>query len=328
MNSKICGVITSINNPTPAIEKFADMDGLTLVVVGDKKTPRDWNYNGVTYLSVEKQMDVSPKLAEGLPWNHYARKMIGYIWAIKNTQCDIVYDTDDDNIPKKNWMVPNFADHYNYVNAKDYVNIYQHFSDKHIWPRGFPLSLIRNEYYSVFNNMTTHNLEVGIWQSLADGDPDVDAIYRLVSNEACIFNENEPVVLGEGSICPFNSQNTFFSREAFPLLYIPSTVTFRFCDILRGLIAQPILWTLGLHLGFTKATVFQERNAHNYFHDFISEVPMYLNVEQVISSVVKRVSARFSCAENLAMSYEALLDLKIVEKSELELVEKWLESLK
>jgi len=140
----------------------------------------------------------------------------------------------------------------------------------------------------VFNAMTTRNLEVGIWQSLVDGDPDVDAIYRLVSNEACIFKENEPVVLGEGSLCPFNSQNTFFSKETFPLLYIPSSVTFRFCDILHGLIAQPILWTLGLHLGFTKATVFQERNAHNYFHDFKSEVPMYLNGEQVILTIEKK----------------------------------------
>jgi len=141
-------LLTCIESDT-GDRKIAHMDELSLVVVGDKKTPRNWNYNGVTYLSVEKQMEVSPKLAEGLPWNHYARKMIGYIWAIKNTQCDIVYDTDDDNIPKKNWLVPSFTGHYNYVNVNDYVNIYQHFSHKQIWPRGFPISLIRNEYYSI-----------------------------------------------------------------------------------------------------------------------------------------------------------------------------------
>ena len=72
-----------------------------------------------------------------------------------------------------------------------------------------------------------------------------------------------------------------FRKEFFPLLYLPSFVTFRFTDILRGFVAQPILWKAGFNLGFTEATVFQERNAHNYVRDFESEIPMYLHTEKI-----------------------------------------------
>ena len=37
-------------------------------------------------------------------------------------------------------------------------------------------------------------------------------------------------MLGSGTISPFNSQNTLFTRAVFPLLYLPTYVTFRFTD--------------------------------------------------------------------------------------------------
>ena len=78
---------------------------------------------------------------------------------------------------------------------------------------------------------------VGVWQGLADEDPDVDAIYRLTSDTPCYFNERNPVVLAKGTVCPFNTQNTIIIKPLFNLLYLPTTATFRFTDILRGLVA-------------------------------------------------------------------------------------------
>ena len=69
---------------------------------------------------------------------------------------------------------------------------------------------------------------------------------------------------------PYNTQNTATRKELFPLLYLPAYVTFRFTDILRGLIAQPIMWLYDYHLGYSGATVTQKRNAHDYFEDFQS----------------------------------------------------------
>jgi hypothetical protein len=135
---------------------------------------------------------------------------------------------------------------------------------------------------------------------LADEDPDVDAIYRLVVGKACIFRERAPVVLAKGTLCPWNSQNTAVRRELFPLLYLPVTVTFRFTDILRSLVAQPIMAAAGYGLGFLGATVVQKRNPHDPMAD----------------------------SENLLAAYESLAAAGIVERAELETLRAWLEGLR
>jgi hypothetical protein len=116
-------------------------------------------------------------------------------------------------------------------------------------------------------------------------------------------------------------------RDAFPLLYLPARVTFRFTDILRGLVAQPILWLRDRLIGFTKATVRQERNPHDYLKDFISEMPCYLHAEEVIAAVSAAVEAKYSTAENLFLAYEALQRKGIVPEDELPIVNAWLRDL-
>ena len=167
-------------------------------------------------------------------------------------------------------------------------------------------------------------MRVGVWQGLADGDPDVDAIYRLTNNMPCLFDEREPVVLAKGTACPFNSQNTLFRKELFPLLYLPCTVTFRFTDILRGLVAQPIMWFYDYHLGFTKATVLQERNPHDYLKDFESEIPCYLHTRPVMELVGGAIRSSYALADNLYQAYEALQAHGYVEKDELAILAAWL----
>lgn len=49
------------------------------------------------------------------------------------------------------------------------------------------------------------------------------------------FDKKVPgVVLPEGLMCPFNSQNTLFGHDALWGLLIPVTVSMRVCDIWRG----------------------------------------------------------------------------------------------
>ena len=53
------------------------------------------------------------------------------------------------------------------------------------------------------------------------------------------FDKLSPaVVLPEGLMCPFNSQNTLFGRDALWAMLIPVTTSFRVCDIWRGYWAQ------------------------------------------------------------------------------------------
>jgi len=319
-------VITTINPPTAAIEGFAKLKDHELVIVADKKTPGDWHYPGVQYISVDDQNQSGLKLSEMLPFNHYSRKMIGYLEAIKSG-AEYIIDTDDDNIPYESFDFPEFEGSFDYIEGnRGFINIYQFFTEMKIWPRGLPLHLIKNEF-RLQEQIVRKECKIGIWQGLADNDPDVDAIYRLTSDQPCVFNKRQPIVLGVKTICPFNTQNTKVRKELFPLLYLPSTVTFRYTDILRGLVAQPLMWEYGYHLGFSEATVTQVRNPHDYFKDFISEIPMFLTGEKVIDFVSASIKPGASLPDNLFSSYEALLREKIVEDAELICLEAWLSDL-
>ncbi|WOO43009.1 STELLO glycosyltransferase family protein [Rubellicoccus peritrichatus] len=319
-------VITSIFEPTEAVRAFAGLNDYKLVVVGDKKTPKDWTCDNVEYLSVLDQSGVGAHLSGVLPYNHYCRKMMGYLYCV-NKGASLIVDTDDDNIPKENWSFPAAEGSFSALpEDKGFVNIYELYTDMKIWPRGLPVNLI-NERFGLEKDLIEKTCKVGIWQGLADEDPDVDAIYRLTNGALCYFNERDPVVLGKGTLCPFNSQNTMIAKELFPLLYLPTYVTFRFTDILRGLVAQPIMWLFDYHLGFTNATVIQKRNPHDYFQDFLSEIPMYKHCEEVIEIANGAISSGKSISDNLFNVYEGLHRKDIVETEELEVLAAWLKDI-
>src|SRR5579872_5535151 len=138
------------------------------------------------------------------------------------------------------------------------VNIYRHFTnDIGIWPRGLPLDALQ-ETGSIGPLLAPRTCP--IQQYLADNDPDVDAIYRLTRQTPLYFDrEAEPVVLASETWTPFNSQNTLFYRDAFPLLYLPCHVSFRMTDIWRSFVALAALHRHGLGLAFHPPTVEQLR---------------------------------------------------------------------
>jgi hypothetical protein len=319
-------IITSIFEPTEAVNLFSKNKNYSMILVGDKKTPPDWHCPGVDYMSVHVQEALNYKIAKILPFNHYSRKMLGYLKAI---ECGAQYivDTDDDNIPSETWAFPEFDAEFDCTQEDmGFVNVYQLYTDQHIWPRGLPLKLI-SQRFNLEKHLSAKNCRVGIWQGLANEDPDVDAIYRLTSDQPCYFDERQPVVLGRGTISPFNTQNTIIRKELFSLMYLPTYVTFRFTDILRGLVAQPIMWLYDYHLGFTNATVTQKRNPHDYMKDFISEIPMYQYGESIIELVSNSISKSENIESNLYNSYNSLLNAKIIVKEEMIVLDAWLEEL-
>lgn len=323
-------VLTTIFQPTDAILRLASNCDNYIIVAGDRKTPENWSIkNAAAKVDLIKHdCSIGSKLEKVLPFNHYSRKMLGYIFAANNG-ANVIYETDDDNYPKDNWYMPDFASAEKFV-AQDrgFVNIYKYFSDSDIWPRGFPLELINDEKSVINENeLQISDLKIGIYQGLVDNEPDVDAIYRLLKNNKCVFDNKPSLALSKGTICPFNSQNTFTRRELFPLLYLPSTVTFRFTDILRGLIAQPLMWNEGFHLCFTKATAIQERNVHNYLKDFESEIPCYLLAQRVVNIAINSIKPANSLKDNMFSVYESLLEENVVKKEELNILQAWLEDI-
>ncbi len=318
-------VITSIFPPTEAVKKFSQISDWNLVVVGDKKSPADWRFPNVTYLGPEDQESLGYDTLKLLPWNHYCRKMVGYLYAIEQG-ADLIADSDDDNIPYDSWPeLPEDGTKLRLLSGCKFVNIYRYFTKETVWPRGYPLNrILETEQPSE----TDTQAPVGIWQSLADEDPDVDAIYRLTNNKPIFFSKERHLALDKGVVSPFNSQNTIFAKELFPLLYLPSFVTFRFTDILRGLVAQPLMWNSGLHLGIGPATVVQKRNPHNYLRDFESEIPVFLHSEKVIDTLCSVDLSQKDLGSALIIAYEELLKQNIVEANEVELLKLWVGDVK
>lgn len=317
-------VMTSIFEPSEAVGEFARMSGWQLVVVADRKTPAGWHYDNVTFLSVAEQLDLGYPLLKDLSWNHYARKMLGYLYALQHG-ADIIADVDDDNIPLPGWDALPPDQEFDTITNPGFVNIYRFFTDEFIWPRGFPLEEIRS---TSSMRLSKRRADIGVWQFLANGDPDVDAIYRLIFDKPVEFSDRSPIVLDQGVFCPFNSQNTVFMRNAFPILYLPAFVTFRFTDILRGIVAQPLLWAEGLRLGFGHATAIQKRNPHDYLKDFESEIPVYLHIRQVADLAAEAVVPGKPMHENLLFVYESLAMHGIVPPQEVGLCQSWAESLR
>lgn len=324
-------VVTSISAPNAALRMFAEggeKHEFGFVVIGDNKSPPDFAMAGCDYFSMERQLQSPFRLAKLCPANHYVRKNLGYLIAIEQG-ATAIRDTDDDNLPRAEfWTIQDRVQHVAASARQGWVNVYNWFSEAPIWPRGLPLDAIK-EVPAAFDTLPHHRVDCPIQQGLADENPDVDAIYRLLYPLPQSFRSDRQVALGEGSWCPFNSQNTTWFPEAYPLLYLPATCTFRMTDIWRSFVAQRIAWANGWSILFHEATVWQERNAHDLMADFADEVPGYLNNRAICRELegLALLAGTEHLGANLRRCYEALVSRGWLDRRELELLDAWLADL-
>ena len=205
---------------------------------------------------------------------------------------------------------------------KGFVNLYRNFSDERIWPRGIPPTHGRVDHVPSLQVGAQPQLPVAVIQGLVDNDPDVDAHYRIhISDQPFFFrkNVNLEIALEPSAVCPFNTQNTFWmDPSVFHALYLPTTVTFRYTDILRGFVALYQLWRAGKTIKFTGPSAFQTRNPHDLQKDYESEVPMYETAEQVIALLEANPHA------TLVDVYRILANAGVVQPAEVEVVQEWM----
>ncbi|TRY74942.1 hypothetical protein TCAL_16818 [Tigriopus californicus] len=159
------------------------------------------------------------------------------------------------------------------------------------WPRGFPLNLIRETSTHLVKIKKTKVLgnQVAVFQSLADHEPDVDAIHRMVMQTPWVFQkpiakQSRPLVLPKGQFSPYNAQATLHNRNAFFALYLPISVNGRVSDIWRSYFAQALFRLCNLKIGFMRRPlVVQDRNPHSYEADFEAELPLYRQTDRLIT---------------------------------------------
>ncbi len=326
-------VLTTIQSPTPCVHRLISSlqpSASPLIVIGDKKGPREFPLDGVQFFPLERQSEMSFDLAATLPVGHYARKNLGYLEAIRQG-AECIYETDDDNAPNDMWKLRTLETSVQKVAGRPWMNVYRVFSSENIWPRGFPLDAITDpQTYRHDPGAPLEPVSAPIQQGLADLAPDVDAVWRLALDREFHFQPGPSLWLPAGTWCPFNSQTTWWWPAAYPLLYLPSYCSFRMTDIWRSFVAQRCLWQMGHGLVFHASEAIQERNVHNLLRDFEDEIPGYLHNRKIASALEKAslASGASAVASNLRLCYEALVSIGVIPEKELALVDAWVAGLK
>jgi hypothetical protein len=159
----------------------------------------------------------------------------------------------------------------------------------------------------------------------------VDAVFRLVlpAPIPLTFKADRSVAIGSEAWCPFNSQNTAWYPQAYPLLYLPSYCSIRMTDIWRGFVAQRIAWENGWHVLFKSPDMYQDRNEHNLMRDFEDEIPGYRHnraIQEMLTSL-KLSPGVENLGDNLIRCYEELVRMNLVGKEEIPLVKAWVQDL-
>jgi len=332
MDYKTCLVITSIHSSAnKVLQEYARLcpkNDTHFILAGDLKTPKGFQLQGCEYLDIETQKELPFTIAKKIPDNCYAKKNIGYLQAMRSGY-NIIQETDDDNIPFNSfWKAKKLEVNGREAKTNTWLNVYSLFTKEVIWPRGFLLNRVYEEAGSYNSSQTTHICPVQ--QSLVNENPDVDAIYRLTHKLPFNFADNDAIILGTNTICPFNSQNTTWFKEAFPLMYLPSYCSFRMTDIWRSFIAQRILWTCGWHISFHSPTAKQERNAHDLMKDFEQEIPGYLHNEVIMKKLIQLElpHGKNYILDNLKTCYEMMVKEGYVDIREIALVDAWINDLR
>jgi hypothetical protein len=333
MKETVALVLTSIAKPNAVLRSLAEgcrENGFQFILIGDEASPTDFELEGCRFYGLAEQRKLGFEFALLCPTRHYARKNIGYLLAIRSG-ASLIVETDDDNLPYSEfWQTRRRRQSVRTLTTDHgWVNVYRYFSPAHIWPRGLPLDRI-NSPLPPFESLSTREVDCPIQQGLADENPDVDAIYRLLLPLPQSFRRDRRIALMPGAWSPFNSQNTTWWKDAFPLLYLPAYCSFRMTDIWRSFIAQRIAWANGWSILFHEPTVAQERNEHDLMRDFKDEVPGYLNNRSICEALdeLRLEPGVERTGENLRACYEKLVSMTLVDRRELQLVEAWLSDLK
>jgi len=284
-------VTTTIQKPTEAIEKFDALKDWTLVVAGDLKTPKDYKLKNGIYISPQEQEKYNKELSDVIGWNNHGRRNFGNLWA-KDMNADVIAVVDDDNIPLEHWGEDLLVGHESDVDvyetdlpAFDPIGVTNY---PHLWHRGFPFQLVFKRDYS---NKKRLRLKCDIQVDFWDGDPDIDAVCRMIYAPECKFDD-EVFPFSSNKPSPFNSQNIFISKKVLPDYFVLPHISplGRMGDIWIAYHVE----SLGYKVVYQEPSVYQDRNDHDLTVDMLDE---YIGYERNIE-MVRAISEKRYCIQN------------------------------
>ena len=295
MNKTI--VLTTIQPPTEATILFSEMKDWDLIVVGDLKTPeKDYKKLNCQYISPSDQEKINLKLSDSIGWNSIQRRNFGYIVAYENGT-NVLANVDDDNIPYENWgenlSINKEIEYDCFESENGYFDPLSATNENKLWHRGYPIELVKTK--NKIKNLGIKKKKPLIQADLWDGDPDIDAICRLsMMPEVKYDNEN---YFGSEQLSPFNTQNTFFSREIIPRFMVIPHVG-RMDDIWAAYFVQK---EFPNSLIFGPSSVYQERNEQDLIKNLENELIGYRNTLDLLHG-------NYKLPEEAQLSYDLYRD--------------------
>lgn len=257
---------------------------ITFIITGDRKTShgdvREFakRIGNTIYLSDDDQEKLGYASSPLIGWNKIMRRNIALLEAMK-LKPDCIITIDDDNIPadkdyfKLHEKVLGNTFSGPLLNSKSgWVNIGDFLSPT-VYHRGFPYAFRNPDSATSISGGT--GLKIGVSAGLWLGDPDIDAMERIVKGPM-VMNFSDLLNYGGVAVSnqawtPFNSQNTAYLAELAPLMMVLVGVG-RFDDIWASFIAGRIMRELGYHVHFGQPYVWQERNQQNLIKNLKDEV--------------------------------------------------------
>jgi hypothetical protein len=322
----ITSVAQSLNELMRNTFRLASINRCKVILVADKKSG-NLESSDVLFLDLDKQVDLDLEVLKLLPWNSYSRKNIGYLEALRGG-AEWIIETDDDNLPSIEFFNLDLSSYIEVLVASGlgWINIYKYFGNDVVWPRGFPLKRINEQKKLDLPLKKVPISSIGVFQAIADEDPDVDAIFRLTQKLPQQFTNNIPVLLEYGTVCPFNSQATWWNSKYAVLMYFPSEISWRVADIWRSYIAIRILQANSISVVFTGPLVKQLRNNHDLLVDFKQEIDCYLGAEDIWNHLLNLDSSLLDgkLSDALLTVYHYLVELGIMKSQEIRILNAWI----
>ena len=271
---------TTINKPTKALKLFAKNKKCKLIVALDRKSKKFELKNSIV-LSTKYQEKKWPKLSKLVGWNCIQRRNFAILEAFERG-ADIIALIDDDNIPYKNWFKNIYVNKQ--IKCKEIKTNKKIFDPvgysnyPTLWHRGLPLQLVNNrKYKSTKKKFFKPDIQANFW----NGDPDIDAVCRMIFKPECNFKKNLFPFFSR-KISPFNSQNTLISRKVIKDYFL-----FPHIGRMDDIWASFYVTSKKYKVLYGKPTVYQQRNVHNLIKDFKDEYIGYTNSLQLVDDLYK-----------------------------------------
>lgn len=271
---------TTINKPSIALKKFAKMIECKLIVALDKNSKKFELENSII-LSTAYQEKKWKKLSNLIGWNCIQRRNFAILEAY-NRGAEIIALVDDDNIPLDNWGKKIYINKKTLAKEiltnKPVFDPIGFVNNNFLWHRGYPLEHVHNKKYIVKKkSFHTPDIQADFW----NGDPDIDAIGRILFKPECSFDKKKFPFFSK-KISPFNSQNTFISRKVVKDYFL-----FPHVGRMDDIWASYYVLSKGYKLLYAEPSVYQNRNTHSLIKDFEKEVLGYMQNKNLIMQLNK-----------------------------------------